>query len=496
MQLASFTVLLITLPLYFSLGDYSFQYRVNNNDDRVQYSHAEDRIEDDTAGHYQVLLPDGRTQVVTYSVPDKDTGYLAQVDYQLRERGTQRKREIISKVYIKPLIVKQRRKDKKYQTFIRKLYGISSNSPPRQTFEPVVDSDKEQQQEVKTFNIIQTKSVDAIHDKNAYKINGHDNYSEDRTGELSVNNTGIIMAKVKTEKLDISDNILDEEFNPTFQTNAANLYPEYTSSEKEDKKYDMILQEDATYPPVKSMEPKTKQTSNKPMNITEEFHTSMPDKSLDIKLMRLEKMPIQSSKNQNLNKNSGILGYKSTGKSDFLAIPLVDHELTNIESKHIVGEKDNSKEYERQKSDLDYRISHPVSLEESTPANEIYDDVIVKDIFEEKAHTHHFKDADQKGNKVEHNENYQNFKTSMTFPDKFQSKENKKMQSINKQAFFPKRYLTNNLMMKRQRFPFKPYSNQKNYLAAFRNKRKVSAEAISYFTCIKTFLYNLLTFDL
>jgi len=495
MELAIFTVILTTLPLYSSLGDYSFQYRVNNNDASVQYSHEEDRIEDDTAGHYQVLLPDGRTQVVTYSVPDKDTGYLAQVDYQLRERGTQRKREIISKVYTKPLIVKERRKDTKYQTFIKKLYGIYSKSPSRQTIEPVVDYNKEQQQEVKTSKIIQTKSVNTINDKNAYNANAHDKYSEDRTGELSVNHTGIIMAKVKTEKMDILDNILDEEFDPTFQTNASNLYPEYTSTEKEDEKYDMVLREDTTNSPVKSMEPKTKQTYNKTMNITEEFHTSMSDKSLDIKLIRLEKIPIQSSKNQQLNANSGILGYKSTGKSDFLAIPLDDHELS-IERKHIVGEKDKNKENERQESDLDYQINDPVILEESTPANEIYNDVIEKDIFEENAHNQQFKGADQERNKVEHNENYQNFKTSMTFPDKFQSKENKKMQSINKQAFFPKRYLTNNLMMKRQRFPFKPYSNQKNYLAAFRNKRKVSAEAISYFKCIKTFLYNLLTFDL
>ena len=36
-----------------------------------------------TEGSYSVLLPDGRIMTVTYSVPDTETGFLAEVSYEV-----------------------------------------------------------------------------------------------------------------------------------------------------------------------------------------------------------------------------------------------------------------------------------------------------------------------------------------------------------------------------------------------------------------------------
>ena len=37
-----------------------------------------------TEGSYSVLLPDGRIMTVTYSVPDTETGFLAEVSYEVQ----------------------------------------------------------------------------------------------------------------------------------------------------------------------------------------------------------------------------------------------------------------------------------------------------------------------------------------------------------------------------------------------------------------------------
>jgi len=47
-----------------------------------EYQAWEKRSGSSTQGSYSVLLPDGRTMIVTYSVPDDSTGYMAQVDYK------------------------------------------------------------------------------------------------------------------------------------------------------------------------------------------------------------------------------------------------------------------------------------------------------------------------------------------------------------------------------------------------------------------------------
>jgi len=60
-----------------SPASYSYHYEVEDG----EYQAWEKRSGSSTQGSYSVLLPDGRTMIVTYTVPDDDTGYMAQVDY-------------------------------------------------------------------------------------------------------------------------------------------------------------------------------------------------------------------------------------------------------------------------------------------------------------------------------------------------------------------------------------------------------------------------------
>merc|ERR1712001_210067 len=57
-------------------------YGVNDDYSGSVFSADESRDGGATQGSYSVELPDGRTQTVTYSVPDTHTGYLAEVTYQ------------------------------------------------------------------------------------------------------------------------------------------------------------------------------------------------------------------------------------------------------------------------------------------------------------------------------------------------------------------------------------------------------------------------------
>ena len=59
---------------------YDFGYAVNDDYAGVNFNANENRNNYDTTGKYSVLLPDGRTQTVTYTVNAYD-GYVADVQY-------------------------------------------------------------------------------------------------------------------------------------------------------------------------------------------------------------------------------------------------------------------------------------------------------------------------------------------------------------------------------------------------------------------------------
>ncbi|XP_047494750.1 pro-resilin-like [Penaeus chinensis] len=62
-------------------AQYEFGYEVADPESGNDFGHAETRSGDSTSGQYRVLLPDGRVQVVTYTV-NADSGFVAQVSYQ------------------------------------------------------------------------------------------------------------------------------------------------------------------------------------------------------------------------------------------------------------------------------------------------------------------------------------------------------------------------------------------------------------------------------
>ena len=68
-------------PAYEGPANYNFAYAVADDYSGVNFGHNEARDGYATNGQYNVLLPDGRTQTVTYNVGDDYSGYVADVQY-------------------------------------------------------------------------------------------------------------------------------------------------------------------------------------------------------------------------------------------------------------------------------------------------------------------------------------------------------------------------------------------------------------------------------
>merc|ERR1711962_1428207 len=62
-------------------ANYQYEYAVKDPDIKLDFSARESRVVDDTTGTYQVLLPDGRVQTVSYVVSGPDGGYVVDVVY-------------------------------------------------------------------------------------------------------------------------------------------------------------------------------------------------------------------------------------------------------------------------------------------------------------------------------------------------------------------------------------------------------------------------------
>jgi len=81
----SLVILFHTVFFNFVLGqetvEYKFRYRVKDEVEGQDFGQEEERNGEDTGGEYQVLLPDGRTQVVRYQASEP-AGFLATVEYQ------------------------------------------------------------------------------------------------------------------------------------------------------------------------------------------------------------------------------------------------------------------------------------------------------------------------------------------------------------------------------------------------------------------------------
>ena len=67
-------------PQYSEPAVYNYGYEVVDDYHGVNFGASEDRNGKATSGSYHVLLPDGRTQTVTYTV-DGYNGYVADVQY-------------------------------------------------------------------------------------------------------------------------------------------------------------------------------------------------------------------------------------------------------------------------------------------------------------------------------------------------------------------------------------------------------------------------------
>ncbi|XP_046401118.1 pro-resilin-like [Ischnura elegans] len=66
-------------------ASYKFQYKVLDEEAGLDFGHQEEREGEVAKGEYRVLLPDGRTQIVTYTA-DED-GYHPEVKYEEAKGG-------------------------------------------------------------------------------------------------------------------------------------------------------------------------------------------------------------------------------------------------------------------------------------------------------------------------------------------------------------------------------------------------------------------------
>ena len=83
------------------IAQYQFSYHVEDKRSGQNFGQEEERLGYNTGGEYQVQLPDGRRQIVTYVVEDENSGYVADVSYKGESKYLE-KQEIITSDDLSP----------------------------------------------------------------------------------------------------------------------------------------------------------------------------------------------------------------------------------------------------------------------------------------------------------------------------------------------------------------------------------------------------------
>ncbi|XP_071449997.1 pro-resilin-like [Hetaerina americana] len=70
---------------YAEPASYKFEYKVKDEEAALDFGHQEEREGEEAKGEFRVLLPDGRTQVVTYTADE--SGYHPEIKYEEAQGG-------------------------------------------------------------------------------------------------------------------------------------------------------------------------------------------------------------------------------------------------------------------------------------------------------------------------------------------------------------------------------------------------------------------------
>jgi len=460
MHLDSYLLILSSLYPYSSLSDYSFQYKVGNNDDSVHYSHGEDRNEDKTVGNYQVLLPDGRTQIVTYNIPDEKTGYVAQVQYQNNNMKVERKREIQKKVYMKPSLTKKRKKNSHFGSHRKMFHGKESDQyhVSQQTLSMVTQMKSTPKEATKSFEKVTIKRPT--------------NFKENSSLQKKNNKTSDVIE------------YLEPNFDEITNTNNA---------EFDDDIYIQI------YGGIKSSSDATI-----PIFQAEKF-SSEKEKQLN-KVKESEELN-EKSVSSYPEISTNVLGDLKTIQNYSIQV-----QTTNIPKQKLSPtpsiENKPEKDSGNQKYNKNFRVNHTVDWD-------VKQQTSIRTALDKNKLSQTKKNSKSNlSNLIKKNSHKQNYRSKgfgkvhpyvnsipKSFRDSSQEKHNRRLQHNNKQPVFPQKHEGTHKMYNKVtvRTHMKKDLNKRHDMdkVTIRKKRKLPASkkvGFSYIMCIKTFLKNLLHF--
>ena len=170
-----------------SASEYSYSYSVPE----TELQAWEERSGYSTQGSYSVLLPDGRTMTVTYSVPDTETGFLAEVSYkgepvypdtQPSYSGYSHKREakiVDNKVEKEPF---QHFKAISDDNILAQEVGLKPTAQKSLQFFPLDSNTQDTHHDITRQ---ETKEYNTNHINKAYDTRKEDNYPSEAFGHVN-----------------------------------------------------------------------------------------------------------------------------------------------------------------------------------------------------------------------------------------------------------------------------------------------------------------------